>query len=289
MTPTGDERRHDRAQRLKPQPLNGRVRARGRRPRREQPAYDAGWYGAAPYDVLKTVSGPGPAGVTYNVEVTSAVNFRGQDRLAGAGSDPGARDPQVTNTQFALTPGVPVAAGQDLPYGTRWSSPRTSLTERLRPTARSSSLRGSRRVAAEGTARHLAEQRGRSFDVENLYGSLQVAKTLSGDPEAIAELEDFEFTVNWTSTSLPSSATRHPAPSLSPVTALQFPRPPSPSRRAPSSPSPRRRRPTFRRAWSGPPPAGRGRKRVGERTGRPRRSPSSEGRTPHDGRADQHG
>ena len=38
-----------------------------------------------------------------------------------------------------------------------------------------------------------------TLDVENLYGSLQVAKTLSGDPEAIAELEDFEFTVNWTS------------------------------------------------------------------------------------------
>ena len=78
---------------------------------------DAGWYGVAPYEVLKTVAGPAPPDTTYTVVVESAVNFRGQDRLGQSGQDPGGRDPQVTTTSFELTPGEPAASAQDLPYG----------------------------------------------------------------------------------------------------------------------------------------------------------------------------
>ena len=78
---------------------------------------DAGWYGVAPLQVEKTVTGQAPPGQKYTVTVTGATNFRGDDRLTTAGTDPGGRDPKVAKTSYVLTPGTPVASGQNLPYG----------------------------------------------------------------------------------------------------------------------------------------------------------------------------
>lgn len=179
-----------------PDPATGEFALAVGGPGENNHTYDAGWYGTAPYEVLKTVSGPGREGVTYDIEVTSAVNFRGEDRLTQAGTDP-----QVTTTAYELTPGVPQTSEQDLPYGYTLefeevfadgaAPPDASIA--FTPAVPGSSPPKGRLVVsptAEGAV---------TLEVENLYGSLQVAKTLSGDAEAIAELEGFEFTVNWTS------------------------------------------------------------------------------------------
>ena len=97
-----------------------------------------------------------------------------------------------------------------------------------------------------------------TLEVENLYGSLQAAKTLSGDPEAIAELEDFAFTVNWTSDEpdvvgaatsgsfiVTGDGAPAPEPSLAFPTGMIY------------ESFPRRRRRTFRPEWSGPACSGR--------------------------------
>ncbi|GAA1953545.1 hypothetical protein GCM10009776_14240 [Microbacterium deminutum] len=158
---------------------------------------DAGWYGIAPYEVLKTVTGPAPPNATYTVVVGSAVNFRGQDRLGQSGQDPGGRDPQVTATSFDLTPGVPAASGQDLPYGyTLTFSENEALPDgaiTFTPSVPNSSPPQGRLVVAPTTDGTV------TLDVENSYGSVQVSKTLAGDAEAIDAVADLEFTVTWTS------------------------------------------------------------------------------------------
>jgi len=158
--------------------------------------YDAGWYGVAPYEVLKTIVGPGPEDETFTVVVESAVNFRGQDRLAASGSDPA-----VTTTQFELTPGEPVSSEQELPYGYTLTF---AETENLPDTAiaftpalsGSSTPKGRLVINAAGP---LGADGTLTLGVTNSYGALQVEKTLVGDAGAVAASGAVEFTVNWTS------------------------------------------------------------------------------------------
>ena len=89
---------------------------------------DAGWYGVAPLQVEKTVTGQAPSGQKYTVTVTGATNFRGDDRLTKAGSDPGGRDPKVAKTSYVLTPGTPVRAARTSPTATSSPSRRPTRT-----------------------------------------------------------------------------------------------------------------------------------------------------------------
>lgn len=183
-----------------PDPATGEFAIEVGGPGENDHTYDAGWYGLAPYQVLKTVSGPGPEGATYDVEVTSAVNFRGEDRLTQAGADPNGRDPRVEKTAYELTPGVAQKSEQTLPFGYTLefaevfagaAPPDASIA--FTPSVSGSSPPKGRLVISPSSGGEL------TLDVANRYGSLQVAKTLSGDSEAIAALEGFAFTVNWTS------------------------------------------------------------------------------------------
>ena len=201
VTPTATNGGTTAANDSNPDPDTGEFALSVGGPGQNNHTYDAGWYGVAPYEVLKTVTGPGPEGVTYDVEVTSAVNFRGQDRLTQAGTDPRGRDPQVDDDPVRADAGAPQTSEQDLPYGYTLefaevfadgaAPPDGSIV--FTPAVPGASPPKGRLVVSPSSDGAV------TLDVENLYGSLQVAKTLSGDPEAIAELEDFEFTVNWTS------------------------------------------------------------------------------------------
>ncbi|MGA9639526.1 DUF5979 domain-containing protein, partial [Flavobacterium sp.] len=156
--------------------------------------YDAGWYGTSTFEVEKTVVGNGPPSTTYTATVTEAVNFRGDDRLAAAGPS----DPQVTKTSYALTPGTPVAAGQDLPFGyvltlaeTDPSLPDEAVTyDPADPSDPSQAL-----VVISPQA----EDTVLSVGITNSYGSFQVVKTVTGDEEATEAASAAIYTVNWTS------------------------------------------------------------------------------------------
>ena len=159
---------------------------------------DAGWYGEAPLQVEKTVTGHAPAGQKYTVTVTGAINFRGDDRLTTAGVDPGGRDPKVAKTSYVLTPGTPVPSDQDLPYGYELTLKETDPS--LPPDAvtyvpADPDNPGQARVII-GPRLHGAPI---TLEVDNAYGAFQVVKTLDGDDQAQAASADVVFTVDWTS------------------------------------------------------------------------------------------
>ena len=162
VTPTATNGGTTAANDSNPDPDTGEFALSVGGPGQNNHTYDAGWYGVAPFEVLKTVSGPGPEDATYDVEVTSAVNFRGQDRLTQEGSDPHGRDPQVDDD--------PVRADARGAGDVRAGSPirlhagvRRGLRRRGGPAGRFDSVHSgsARRVAAEGAARRLSEQRWR--------------------------------------------------------------------------------------------------------------------------------
>ena len=159
---------------------------------------DAGWYGLAPFQVEKTVTGTGPPGQIYTVMVQAATNFRGDDRLAVAGADPHGRDPRVIKTRYVLTPGTPVASGEPYPYGytltlkeTDPVLPGNAVTYNPPDPADPSQAQV---VISPRPADQVV-----TLDVTNAYGSFQVVKTNTGDPEAVAAAANLVFTVNWTS------------------------------------------------------------------------------------------
>ena len=159
---------------------------------------DAGWYGVAPLQVEKTVTGQAPAGQKYTVTVTGATNFRGDDRLTTGGTDPGGRDPKVAKTSYLLTPGTPVGSDQNLPYGyeltlkeTDPDLPPDAVTYKPADPDNPEQARVIVGPRLPGTPITL--------DVTNAYGAFQVVKSLDGDDQAEAASSDLEFTVNWTS------------------------------------------------------------------------------------------
>ena len=159
---------------------------------------DAGWYGVAPFEVEKTVTGTGPPGQIYTVEVQAATNFRGDDRLSAAGVDPGGRDPQVTKTSYVLTPGTPVASGENYPYGY------TLTLKETDPVLPDSAVTYDPPDPDDPTQAQVVispRPAGQvvTLEVTNAYGSFQVVKTNEGDEEAVDAVADLVFTVNWTS------------------------------------------------------------------------------------------
>ena len=195
---------------------------------------DAGWYGLAPFQVEKTVTGTGPPDTTYTVEVLAATNFRGDDRLSAAGADPGGRDPQVTKTSYVLTPGTPVASDQNLPYGY------TLTLKETDPVLPSNAVTYNPPDPTDPTQAQVVispRPAGQvvTLEVTNAYGSFQVVKTNTGDPEAVAAVADLVFTVNWTSDQPDVTAVTPPAPSRSRVIRSRHPFRRCPSRSAPRS------------------------------------------------------
>lgn len=159
---------------------------------------DAGWYGEAPYEVLKTVNGSGPPDAVYTVDVVAAANFRGEDRLTAGGAPPAPGDPQVADTSFELTPGTPVQTTQALPFGY------TLTFEESDPVLPDAAVTFSPANPDDATQGLLvlaptpAGQVAR-VTVTNDYGALQVVKELAGDDEAVEQIEDLAFTVDWVS------------------------------------------------------------------------------------------
>jgi hypothetical protein len=75
---------------------------------------DSGWYGVSTFRLQKAVVGTPPSGATFTVNVTSATNFRGENRLGTGGP---ATTPVVDTLTYTLTAGQTQTSVEQIPYG----------------------------------------------------------------------------------------------------------------------------------------------------------------------------
>ena len=160
-------------------------------PGKNDHSYDSGWYASNGYELAKAFN-PGnasiPAGTSYDFNVVSAQNFRGEDRLAAGGPGlplgPGvASDPQVTERAMTLTsPNWLRSAQNALPLGYRLVLEESNAT--------AASVTWSAPVAGNPTQGQvtITPKRGAlasaRITATNQLGSFTLNKTVSGSAAA---------------------------------------------------------------------------------------------------------
>lgn len=161
---------------------------------------DAGWYGTTTYQIKKTVAGTPPPGSSWTVNVSSAVNFRGDGRLTGGAPTPTfvttPGDPLVTETSFTLTADQTIATTQQLPYGYTLGFAEAGMP------ASAVSITPSALVVSPA-----AKTPAVDVLVTNSYTGFTVTKLLDGPSSTVAFPIDYEYSYTPVGADTPTTVT----------------------------------------------------------------------------------
>jgi hypothetical protein len=134
---------------------------------------DAGWYGVSTFQLQKNVVGTPPAGATYSIEIASATDFRGANRL-GTGGAPTL--PIVDTLGYTLTAGELEISVEQIPYGytltfTEADMPAAAVS--FSPNTGVGDDTGQLLISPTGVAG------GQLLTITNSYTSIEITKSLS--------------------------------------------------------------------------------------------------------------
>lgn len=135
---------------------------------------DAGWYGVSTFRLAKAVVGTPPSGATFSIQVATATDFRGTNRLGTGGP---ASLPVVDTLSYTLTAGQTLTSTEQIPYGYTLTFTESGLPAAAvswSPNTGSGNDTGSLLIAPTATAG------GQLITVTNSYTSVVLTKAVSG-------------------------------------------------------------------------------------------------------------